>query len=219
MDGLENDGAGLPGPVSYDDLRAAPRFALLIRSAKLITESGEYLCIIRDVSISGVRLKIFHPLPAVAQPLLELSTGDRFLLDPVWEREGHAGFRFANPIDVHRFIAEASPYPKRALRLRMEFPATLIVDGQGHTITVRDFSRQGAKIESQLMLAISQKIKLEAKGMPGIVGNVCWRSTPAYGLSFQQTFTFEELALLAYHFQPVVPPPSGITNHSPKRYA
>lgn len=201
-------------PASYEDLRVAPRFALLIRSAKLIAETGEYLCIIRDVSASGVRLKVFHPLPLQRQLLLELSTGDRFLLDAVWEREGHAGFRFADPIDVHRFIAEASPYPKRALRLRIEFAATLTVEGQGHSVAVHDLSRQGAKIETGLMLAIGQRIKLEAKGLPPVVGNVCWRSAPIYGLSFQQTFTFEELALLAYGFQPATDESTTPRRHS-----
>jgi hypothetical protein len=197
--------------LSVEELRSAPRFTLLIRSAKLICESGEYLCVIRDVSASGLRLRIFHGLPPVQRFELELATGDRFALDRVWEAKDHAGFRFADWIDVKDFIAEASPYRKRALRLRVEFPAQIDVEGASGEARVRDLSREGARIETALPLAIRQKVKFTARGLSPIIGNVCWRSRGAYGLVFQQVFTFDELARLAAQLQPFAKP----TNHSP----
>jgi hypothetical protein len=201
--------------LSVEELRSAPRFTLLIRSAKLICESGEYLCVIRDVSASGIRLRIFHPLPPHEHFALELSTGDRFDIDRVWEAKDHAGFRFADWIDVHGFIAEASPYPKRALRLRLDFPGAITADGASAEVTVRDLSREGARIETTMRLAIRQKVKLTAKGLPPIIANVCWRSIAAYGLVFQQVFTFEELARLAAELQPFATPQEP----APRRYA
>jgi len=198
-----NSGADNAAQLSVDELRNAPRFTLLIRSAKLICDSAEYLCIIRDVSASGVRLRIFHPLPPVPRFSLELSTGERYALDRVWEAADHAGFRFADLIDVTTFIAEASPYPKRGLRLRLEFPAKITADGASAEATIRDLSREGARIETTAPLAIRQKVHLAAKGLPTIVGSVCWRSSSAYGLVFQQVFSFEELAKLAAQLQPV----------------
>ena len=32
--------------------RDAPRFPLLMRTAKLLCESGEYICMVRDVSVN-----------------------------------------------------------------------------------------------------------------------------------------------------------------------
>ena len=207
MEELRNDfSAGHEPQVSVEDLRSAPRFTLLIRSAKLICEYGEFLCIIRDVSASGVRLRVFHKLPPVERFELELSTGETYALDRVWEAADHAGFRFADWIDVKDFIAEASPYPKRALRLRVEFPAQIEADGQQAQAQVRDLSREGARIETTLPLAIRQKVKLSAKGLQPIIGNVCWRSTGAYGLVFQQVFNFEQLAALAARLQPFTRP-------------
>ena len=203
MSTQERDSGATGAAANYDDLRAAPRFTLLIRSAKLVAGDCEYLCVIRDVSASGVRLRVFHAMPAQTQLTLELSSGETFLVERVWERDDHAGFRFSDPIDVHRFIAEASPYPKRALRLRLEFPAVLTADRISLPARVCDLSRQGARIETDQLLAIGQQVKLEAKGLPGIIANVCWRSTPAYGLVFQNTFSFAELAKLAVQFQPL----------------
>lgn len=210
MNDSQDNGRSAPeSQPSVDELRSAPRFTLLIRSAKLVCEHGEFLCIIRDVSASGVRLRIFHPLPPVDAYQLELATGDRFDIERVWESPDHAGFRFADWIDVRDFIAEASPYPKRALRLRVEFPAQIEAAASAAPAMVRDLSREGARIECDLPLAIRQKVKLSARGLPPIVGNVCWRSATAYGLVFQQVFTFDELAKLAARLQSIGQSPGG----------
>lgn len=216
-DSSRNPGVDNAAELSVEELRSAPRFTLLIRSAKLICAGAEYLCIIRDVSASGVRLRIFHKLPPVQRFSLELSTGERYELDRVWEAADHAGFRFADWIEVKDFIAEASPYPKRALRLRLEFPAQITAGGESGEATVRDLSREGARIETAVPLAIRQKVHFTAKGLPTIVGNVCWRSRTAYGLVFQQVFSFEELAKLAAQLQPVVEAPGF--QPSPRRIA
>lgn len=190
----------------FADLRSTPRFSLLIRSAKLVYDNAEYICIVRDVSASGVRLRLFHPLPPQSNVTLELATGETFVIERVWEQADHGGFRFADPIDVHRFIAEAGPYPKRPLRLRIEFPARVTADAEPMAAQICDLSREGARIETQEMLAIGQRVKVEAKGLPPLTATVCWRSVPAYGLAFQQSFTLEELAHMAERLQPVSQP-------------
>ncbi|MGE0284318.1 MAG: PilZ domain-containing protein, partial [Rhizobiaceae bacterium] len=108
-----------------ENLRGAQRFTLLIRTAKLVCESGEFLCVIRDVSETGLRLKLFHHLPQDRHLALELANGEVYFVEKVWERDGHAGFRFAAPIDVQGFIAEVSPFPRRQVRLRMHEAATV----------------------------------------------------------------------------------------------
>ena len=186
---------------SFEEMRGAQRFTLLIRTAKLVGASGEFLCIIRDVSATGVRLRLFHQLPADDRIALELTNGEVYFVERVWERDSHAGFRFAAPIDVEGFIAEVSPYPRRQPRLRVQFPAVLSAEGQASVATVRDLSPQGARIETTRFLAIGQRIKLEGDGFPATLAKVCWRSGPDYGLVFEQVFTLEGLAVLAADLQ------------------
>ena len=196
---------------SFEDMRGAQRFTLLIRTAKLVCESGEFICIIRDVSETGVRLRLFHALPADAHMALELSNGEHYFIERVWERDSHAGFRFAAPIDVHAFIAEVSPYPRRQMRLRLQFPALLTADGQVSAATVRDLSSQGGRIECARFLALGQRIKLQGDHFPAVLAKVCWRSGSDYGLVFEQVFTLEALAVMAGTLQHVggATPPAG----------
>lgn len=182
---------------SFEEMRSDQRYTLLIRTAKLVCESGEFLCIIRDVSATGVRMRLFHDLPADGHMALELSNGEIYFIERVWERDGHAGFRFSAPIEVAGFIAEVSPYPRRQPRLRLEFPAVLSSESQASVATVRDLSPQGGRIETSRFLAIGQRIRLEGEGFPAIIARVCWRSGADYGLAFEQVFTLAQFGAMA----------------------
>ena len=180
-----------------DELRGADRYALMIRGAKLVSESGQYLCIIRDVSETGVRLRLFHTLPPAPQLALELANGDFFFIERVWERDEEAGFRFAAPIDIHAFMEEPSPYPRRPLRLRIRLDALIFTGDTARDAVLLDLSQYGARVETPRPLAIGQMLKLEAAGLPPLFARVCWRLNPQHGLVFQQTFAFDRLARVA----------------------
>ena len=188
-------------PAQGADLRGAERFTLMIRMAKLLCASGEFLCVIRDVSETGVRLRLFHALPGDPRMALELGNGEIYFVERVWERDGHAGFRFAAPIAVCAFIAEASPFPRRQMRLRIAFPALVTAAGVAGPVEVQDLSTQGARIVCDRFLAIGQPVRLEADKFPKIFAKVAWRSGSDYGLAFEQVFAFEALALLAADLQ------------------
>lgn len=176
------------------DLRGAPRFALMLRSAKLIADGTEFLCIIRDVSETGVKLRLFHAAPRAELMMIETASGQHYPMNLVWEANGEAGFRFLKPIDVEAFVKESGPYPKRPLRLRVQHPATVRMGNQSHDATILDISRQGARIAISTKLAIGQKFWLEADELPLFEATVCWRRVPEYGLVFGQLMGLEELA-------------------------
>jgi hypothetical protein len=183
-----------------DEHRAAPRYALLLRTAKLIGATGEYLCVVRDVSATGISVRTFHPLPQ-GELVLELPNGDRFPLERVWEKDGAAGFRFAGEVDVERLIEGKGRFPKRGVRLHLQLPATLSSLGGTYDAVIRNLSQQGARIESPTRLAIDQKVRLETKGLPPVRAVVRWREGQEYGLAFDDTFQFGELARIAAELQ------------------
>lgn len=187
-----------PGP--EDDpanRRSAPRFTLLIRTAKLVLGEREYLCIIRDASRTGVKLRLFNELPQAEGFELELANGERFAVEPVWMSDDHAGFRFPEEIDVVRLIdPNRGPYPNRKLRLRTLITGEL---GWGHDscdIVFENLSQQGAGIICDERLAIDQLVRVRMGPLPQFYAKVRWRKKPHYGLIFEQTLTFEELARL-----------------------
>ena len=184
-----------------DEQRIAPRFTLLIRTAKLISSSGEFLCVIRDASTTGVSIRTFHPLPKNEQLTLELPNGDQHAIERVWERDGSAGFRFSVVVDIDRLLQNKSRFPKRPVRLKLQLPALVSCHGTTAGVVIRNLSQQGARIESPMRLSIDQKLRLEADHLPIIQANVRWRKDNEYGLAFDDTFQFAELAKLAATLQ------------------
>ena len=178
--------------------RSAPRFTLLIRAAKLIGPAGEFLCVVRDASQTGVSVRLFHPLPADVPLTLEMPNGDRHELERVWETEGKAGFRFAGPADIERIVEAPSRFLRRAVRVNIEVPCELIAGIRRVSGSIHNLSQQGAQITTAERLSLLQRVKIRADGMPEIAGKVRWRRNDSYGLSFEDTFQFAELAALVF---------------------
>jgi len=181
--------------------RVTPRFALLIRAAKLASEDAEFLCVVRDASETGISVRLFHPLPPGVELTLEMPNGDRYPLRRVWEEEDSAGFRFRELVELDRIIEGPSRFPKRPVRIRVEVPCFLHVGSRRVRAMIDNLSQQGAMIRTDEFLSLVQRIKVEMEGLPEIAAKVCWRQDGSYGLSFEDTFQFAELAALAFDLQ------------------
>lgn len=181
------------------DQRSAPRFMLMIRAAKLIVdETSEYLCVIRDASASGLKIRLFNPLPPHRTLVVELSNGDRHPVEHVWTEGEFAGFRFGSEVDIERLLDEThGAFPKRHVRLRIKLDAILHSGGEAVRIAFQDISQQGACVESDKWLLMNELVRLETDVLPPIYAKVRWRSHPRYGLLFEQTFKLDELARIA----------------------
>lgn len=203
---IEND-AAVPAAslrstlASHEEARGAKRFSLLIRTAKLVCEEGEFLCVVRDVSATGVRIKLFHSLDYANRMALVLANGDAYFIEKVWEADGQAGFRFSAPIAVESFIAEASGHPRRSVRLDIRCKGSLETGGKSMAVELSNLSCEGAGLLCDDRIAIGQQVKLVVNGLPKLIGNICWRASPAYGMVFQNGFTIEELATAAAQMQ------------------
>jgi hypothetical protein len=188
--------ANAPAPTRPHTDRSA-RFTLLLRAAKLIGPAGEYLCILRDVSATGLKLRLFHPLPGGDALEIELANGDRYRIEPVWQARGHAGFRFADgEVALEPLLREQAQFPKRAIRLRSDLPGLLHCEGGACAAILRDISQDGARIECDLPLAIGQALTIEAAPFPPLRAHVRWRKGTAHGVSFVRHFALDELARL-----------------------
>ena len=185
--------------------RAAPRFTLLIRAAKLVSAQGEFVCVIRDVSETGVSVRLFHALPGCDSFALHMPAGAVYEVARVWQRDNEAGFAFEQTVEVARLVNEAGEYPKRGLRLGLCFPVTVNTLTGRFAAVVENLSQQGARVSCDALLAIDQSVRIEAPGLDGetrdVRAKVRWRRDNHYGLVFDDTFTLGEFARLAAQLQ------------------
>ncbi len=186
----------------YDsDQRGARRFTSMIRAAKLVCAQGEFVCVIRDVSETGISVKTFHPLPEHHAMALELQNGERFDLDLVRHDNNQASFRFKNDIPLEHLLKEDWNYPKRQLRLGIYIPVQLVtLTGRANAV-ISNLSQQGARLETEAVFAIDQKFSIETEALPEIRATVRWRRDSNYGCVFETTFPMQEFAHMAAMLQ------------------
>jgi hypothetical protein len=200
----------LPGETRQDqtgappgtELRSAPRYALLIRTAKIIADGREFLCIIRDASATGLKIRLFSDLPEARELVVELVTGDRYAVELVWMADDYAGLRFLHEIEVERLLDESRGlYPKRQVRVQIAISGVLHSGGEAVPVVFHNLSQQGACIDSDKWLLMNELVRLETGVTPPLYAKVRWRSHPRYGLIFEHTFRLEELARISAPLQ------------------
>ncbi|MGI8943159.1 MAG: PilZ domain-containing protein [Qipengyuania sp.] len=181
--------------------REAKRFTSLIRSAKLVSTQGEFVCVVRDVASKGISIRTFHDLPPDRHVALELQNGEIFELERVRAEGRVASYTFDAPVAIERLLHESWDHPKRQLRLNLAIPLVLsTLAGRVEGIT-QNLSQQGACVECDAGFAIDQTLRIEARHMPEIRAKVRWRRDMHYGLVFDNTFTLRDFALLAARLQ------------------
>lgn len=184
-----------------NDQRGAPRFTSLIRAAKLVCGQGEFVCVIRDVSATGVSVRSFHKLPTDKSLALELQNSEIYELELVRADGFEASYRFEKPIEVERLIHENWAFPKRGLRLNIMLPLTVSsLTGRANATTL-NISQQGARIECDHVFALAQRVTISCEGLPDIRCTIRWRRDSNYGLVFEDTFTLRDFALVAARVQ------------------
>jgi hypothetical protein len=175
--------------------RQAPRFTLLIQTAKLVSHHGEFLCIVRDASSEGVRIRHFGFLPPDEFIEFELANGQRFTVQLAWKDEEYAGLKFNKEVNLGRIVKLASSsLPRRQLRLATEIVGKIKFADLTCPVTIRNLSQQGACIECVERIAVEQLIRLEGDLLDPVYAKVRWRKGTVYGLVFEDTLTLERLA-------------------------
>ncbi len=181
--------------------RIATRFTMLIRAAKLVCPQGEFMCVIRDASETGVSLRLFHALPAEERFMLELQNGDRHEVELVWQDDDRAGMRFLECADIARIIEGPSRFAKRPVRVNVSFPVWLSSITGSAKAELLDISQQGAKVTCDTLFAIDQRVKVSGEHLPEVNAKIRWRRDSSYGLVFEDTFQFGDLARIVADIQ------------------
>ena len=185
------------------EARDAARSSLLLRVAKLVTQRGEYVCLVRDVSWTGLRLRLFHDLPDETFVFLQLANGEVYPVERMWTKGDQAGFRFTQPVDVNEFITEPNAWPRRPIRLKIEAAGLAFVGSTAISVNLKDLSQAGARIEAYGHMMIGQPLRLLVDGLPERWARIAWRRGFDHGLSFEAQFRLDDLAHHALTLQPL----------------
>lgn len=180
------------------DRRAAQRMMSTLRIGKLICDGVEELCIVRNISASGLMLRIYSPRVAGDRVVVELKADQSVSGQIVWvdADEGVAGIAFDQQVDVNEVLChERSTDRRRARspRIAARSRAKLKIDGTIHLTELCDLSQGGAKISFDYPVRPEEDVVL---AVPGLRPRKCvmrWQAHGHTGLSFLTPLPLTEL--------------------------
>lgn len=177
--------------------RTDERMIAMLRVAKLTDAAGrEQLIRVRNVSAGGLMAEVGHPVQVGDAVDIELSS-QKVSSSVIWVREGTAGFKFDQNIDLGELLAGRKPrhgFRPRPPRLEVNCKANVKVENSYYTVDVHDISLGGMKVEPIEEYCLGKKVVVVVESLRPVRGEVRWFSDRKAGIVFDQPLKFEELA-------------------------
>lgn len=180
-----------------DERRVDDRLIAMLRVAKLTdAQNHEQLIRVRNVSAGGLMAEVGHPVRVGEAVSIELSS-QTISSTVVWTREGTAGFKFDQNIDLGELLAGRKPrhgFRPRPPRLEVNCKANVKLENSYYTVDVHDISLGGMKVEPIEEYCLGKKVVVVVESLRPVRGEVRWFSDRKAGIVFDQPIKFEELA-------------------------
>ena len=177
--------------------RSDERMIAMLRVAKLTDHSGrEQLIRVRNVSAGGLMAEVGHVVTVGDEMLIELSS-QKVPSTVVWIREGTAGFKFEQNIDLGELLAgrkQRHGFRPRPPRLEVNCKANVKLESSYYTVDVHDISLGGMKVEPIDEYCLGKKVVVVVESLRPVRGEIRWFSDRKAGIVFDQPLKFEELA-------------------------
>ncbi len=180
-----------------EERRGDERMVSMLRVAKCVQEDGrEQLIRVRNVSAGGLMAEVGHAIDVGTAVALELSS-QKIPATVVWTREGTAGFKFEQGVDLGELLAGRKPrhgFRPRPPRLQVDCKATLKLGKTYYTVDVHDISLGGVKVEPIEEYCLGKEVIVVVESLRPVRGEVRWFADRRAGVVFDQPLKFEELA-------------------------
>ncbi|HEX2802874.1 MAG TPA: PilZ domain-containing protein [Sphingomicrobium sp.] len=176
--------------------RTGDRLIPLLKVSKLVSESGERLIRVRNISAGGVMAEVSECPPVGEHVSVELSS-QKIPSTVVWVRDGLVGLKFDQNVDLGELLAGRKPrhgFRPRPPRLNVHCKASVRLGSVYYTVEVHDISLAGMKVEPIEEYCVGREVTVVVESLRPIKGEVRWFSDRRAGIVFKKPLDFDELA-------------------------
>ena len=163
---------------------------------KLTSGDKEQLVRVRNLSAGGLMAEVGQEI-AVGQKMEIEFNSQKIPSTVIWTREGAAGIKFDENIDLGELLAGRKPrhgFRPRPPRLQVQCKASVRVGKTYYNCDVHDISLGGMKIEPVEEYCLGKSVVVVVESLRPIKGEVRWFADRKAGIVFDKELTFEELA-------------------------
>lgn len=201
---MDDFNAAGPDP-GESDRRDAGRTTLLYRPAVFEAADLTGLCLVRNVSATGLMGKVFTSLAVGTPIVIRFSPRANLAGVVVWSREGQVGLRFNEEIEVADLLAEmalrkADGQIARAPRLALHFDGEMTLNGRAQWFEAHDISQYGIKLAAP-NLREGDEVLLRIEGLELRKAVVRWTRRGTVGMRFMRPLALDDLGAWAIRHQ------------------
>ena len=193
-----DDSRRFSGSAPAEDRRiSGERIITTLLIGRVVTEYGDTICRIRNVSNGGAKLETPLPLYPDRPIYFEMRGHPPMAATVRWANEQGVGISFDEPLD-HRQLLNP-PLPSRGWYARMPRldVASLALARHGalaETVCVADINPRGARILIGEAMPPWREVTLELPQLPPRRSLLCWRREVEMGIYFPEPIPFGSLS-------------------------
>jgi hypothetical protein len=181
----------IPAP---PDARHDERHLTLFRVGALIVGDRRELCLIKNVSASGMMIRTYSTMAEGRRVSVELKQGQLVSGEVRWVRDHNVGIAFDQRIDVDELLSASTEGPRpRMPRVEVGCAGSARQGASVSAIKVHDISQGGLKAESARPLMQGEEVVVTLPGLAPLHGIVRWQDGTLHGISFNRLLALSEL--------------------------
>ena len=183
-------------PAPIGERRETERHLTLFRVASIVAGNHHELCLIKNVSGGGMRIRAYCPLEVGACVQIELKSGDPIAGKVGWVDGNEAGIVSDQAIDVMDILNTSMKGAKpRMPRVEVGGMVGLREGAQQWRVAACDISQGGIKLRGDIALAKASEVVVTLADLAPIQGTVSWCEGGHIGVSFNSPIPLETLVL------------------------
>jgi hypothetical protein len=184
-------------PPAAPDRRGGDRYLSLLRVGALMIEDRRELCLIRNISASGMMIRSYSLIPVGKSLAIELKQGTMVSGTAQWADGDLVGICFDESIDVLGLLAPSATESKpRMPRIDLDCAAIVRDDANLYRTRAVNISQGGICVRTKAAMEPGSPVTITLVGLPPIRGTVTWRDGDEYGLGFNHVLPIAELMRL-----------------------
>lgn len=174
------------------------RTATVFQVAKLISDRYEELCLLRDVSPSGLKGEAYCPIEIGDRIEIELKTEHHVAGEVAWVDDETFGMRFDEEVPVLAMLAHCA-FDDRVARIRpprlsSRLPATVSIDEERQSVTVLNVSLAGMKIALDTIVPSDARTIATLPELGRRACTIRWVRDGEAGVMFDEPLTYPDFA-------------------------
>lgn len=181
-------------PSRPGERRESVRHMTLFRVGSIAIGDRRELCLIKNISAGGMRIRAYGSIEIGARVEIELKCGNPIAGEVGWVEETDAGVVFDMPIDVLELLRASLKGPKpRMPRLEANCMVGLREGANLRRVRACDISQGGIKIATEMRLEPGSEVVVTVPGLPPAAGVVRWSEGGFIGMSFNRPLALDAL--------------------------